>query len=123
MLAAFIAGLLIVLKAIVVTIVVVLCAKWLIEYVKKKLKGKEKHKVAFADTREVVDEYLKDKANRTDEISMDELERMCESSPYVAALVDEEGEISEYEGFEAEKYNENFIARLKQQKGMIVVEA
>ena len=48
---------------------------------------------------------------------------MCSETPYVAAVVDEDGEISEYEGFRGEEYNENFRARMKQQKGMIVLEA
>jgi len=52
---------------------------------------------------------------------MEELERMCDESPYVGAVVDENGEISEYEGFKASEINENFSARMKQQKGMVIV--
>lgn len=123
MLTAFLIGLLAVVATIVVIAVAVIGGKWLKEYVAKKLKNREKHKVAFADTREVVDDYVKNKAANAEEVSMEDLEKMCSDTPYVAAVVDENGEISEYEGFTAEEYNENFRARMKQQKGMIVLEA
>lgn len=122
MLIAFLLGLLAVVATIVIIAVSVICGKWLKEYVEKKLKNREKHKVAFADTKEVVDDYIKSKAANSAEISMEDLERMCEETPYVAAVVDEDGEISEYEGFTSSEYNENFKDRMKQQKGMVVLE-
>lgn len=123
MLTAFLLGLLSVVATIAIIVVAVICGKWLKEYVAKKLKNREKHKVAFADTKEVVDDYIKSKAANSEEVSMEDLERMCEETPYVAAVVDEDGEISEYEGFTSSEYNENFKSRMKQQKGMIVLEA
>lgn len=123
MLTLFLTGLLAAVAAIVIVAVVEISGKWLKEYVAKKLKNREKHKVAFADTREIVDEYLKNKAETSDEISMENLEKMCEEAPFVAAVINEDGEISEYEGFKAQDCNENFAARMKQQKGMIIVEA
>lgn len=123
MLTAFLIGLLAVVAVIETVVVAVIGGKWLKEYVVKKLKNREKHKVVFADTREVVDEYIKNKAANSEEVSMDDLERMCSETPYVAAVVDEDGEINEYEGFRGEEYNENFRTRLKQQKGMVVLEA
>ncbi len=121
MLTLFLLGLLAVVTTIVVTAIQILGGKWLINWAKEKIKNRNKHKVVFADTREVVDDYLKNKADNSDEISMEELERMCDESPYVGAVVDENGEISEYEGFKASKINENFSARMKQQKGMVIV--
>ena len=121
MLTLFLLGLLTVVTTIVVTAIQILGGKWLINWAKEKIKNRNKHKVVFADTREVVDDYLKNKADNSDEISMEELERMCDESPYVGAVVDENGEISEYEGFKASKINENFSARMKQQKGMVIV--
>lgn len=123
MLTAFLIGLLAVVEVIVTVVVAVIGGKWLKEYVAKKLKNREKHKVAFADTREVVDDYIKNKAANAEEISMEDLEKMCSETPYVAAVVDEDGEVSEYEGFRGEEYNENFRVRMKQQKGMVVLEA
>lgn len=122
MLILFLMGLVAVIATIVTIVVAIISGKWLKEYVLKKLKNRKNHKVAFADTKEVVDEYLKNKADESDEISMEDLEKMCEDTPFVAAVVDEEGEIDEYEGFKAEEYNENFAARMKQQKGMVILE-
>ena len=123
MLTAFLIGLLAVVAVIVTVVVAVIGGKWLKYYFDKKLNNREKHKVAFADTREVVDDYIKNKAANAEEVSMEDLEKMCSETPYVAAVVDEDGEISEYEGFRGEEYNENFRARMKQQKGMVVLEA
>lgn len=123
MLTTFLLGLLAAVATIVVIAVAIISGKWLKEYVAKKLKNRENHKVAFADTREVVDDYIKSKAANSEEVSMEDLERMCEETPYVAAVVDEDGEISEYEGFTSSEYNENFKARMKRQKGMVVLEA
>ncbi len=121
MLTLFLLGLMAVVATIVIIAVAVMGGLWLKDYIKKKLENRRKHKVAFADTREVVDEYLKDKAEQSDEISMEELERMCSKTPYVAAVVDENGNIDEYEGFTAEETNANFSENVKQQKGMLIV--
>lgn len=123
MIAAFLRGLLLVAAKIFTIVVAVISGKWLVDIVRRKLKNRKKHKVVFADTREVVDDYIKSKVANSKTISMDELERICSETPYVAAVIDEYGEISEYEGFKGKEYNENFKARMKQQKGMIIVEA
>ena len=122
MLTAFLIGLAAVLAVVAIVTIVLMCGKWLKGYIEKKLKQKEKHKVAFADTREVVDDYLKNKAEESDEISMDDLERMCDETPFVSAYVDEEGNVTDYEGIMAEEVDANFKARMKQQEGMLVFE-
>lgn len=121
MLIAFLIGLAVALVAAIVVLAIKLVSgKWLHELIADKLKNKKNHKVAFADTKEVVDEYMKNKVDDSEEISMDELERMCEETPFVSAMVDEDGNITDYEGYKAEQYDKNFQARMKQQKGMIV---
>ena len=75
MFTAFLIGLLAVVAIIVTVVVAVIGGKWLKEYVAKKLKNREKHKVAFADTREVVDDYIKNKAANAEEVSMEDLEK------------------------------------------------
>lgn len=120
--ALFLTGLLIVLAAVTIIKILVMGGKWLKGYIENKLKQKEKHKVAFADTREVVDDYLKKQAEHSEEISMDDLERMCNETPFVSAYVDEEGNVTDYEGIKADEVNENFKARMKQQEGMLVFE-
>lgn len=124
MLTAFLLGLLAAVVTIAVIAVLVMGVKWLKKYVVEKLKNREKHKVAFADTREIVDEYIAQKVDAADEISMDDLEKMCAKTPYVAAIVDDEtGDITDYEGIKAEETDANFKARMKQQKGMVIIGA
>lgn len=119
---AFLLGLLAALEAIAVVAVRAMGLKWLKKYVIEKLKNREKHKVAFADTREIVDEYIAQKVDAADEISMDDLEKMCARTPYVAAIVDDEtGEITDYEGIKAEETDANFKTKMKQQKGMVII--
>ena len=124
MLTAFLLGLLAVIATIAVIYVLVMGGKWLKGYVVNKLRNRERHKVAFADTREIVDEYIAKKVGDADEISMDDLEKMCDSTPYVAAVVDDEtGEITDFEGIKANEIDANFSARMKQQKGMVIIGA
>lgn len=122
MLVAFLIGLAVVLATVAVIAIALMCGKWLKGYIQNRMKVKAKHKVAFADTKEVVDDYLKNKAEGADEISMDDLERMCNETPFVSAYVDEEGNVSDYEGIKAEEVDMNFKARMKQQEGMLVFE-
>ena len=68
MLTAFLMGLLAIVGVITVAVVVVISGRWLINYVKNKLKNREKHKVAFADVREIVDDYIRNKVNNSEEI-------------------------------------------------------
>lgn len=122
MITAFLIGLLVGLATFVVTFILNITALWLVEFVKKKLRTRKNHKVAFADTREVVDDYIKNEVDGAKEISMEDLEKLCEESPYVAAVVDENGDIGEYEGFKTDKINENFSANIRKQHGMIIVD-
>lgn len=59
MLTAFLIGLAVALVAAIIVLAIKLVSgKWLHELISDKLKNKKKHKVAFADTKEVVDEYM-----------------------------------------------------------------
>lgn len=123
MISTFLFGLLSVVWAIAVIPITVLGLKWFKNYVNERLKNHEKHKVAFADTREIVNEYLAQKLDNAGEISMDDLEKMCAKTPYVAANIDiETGKITEYEGITAKEVDVNFKAFIKRQDGMIIVE-
>lgn len=123
MIVALLLGLLVAAATMTIIALMLLGFKWLKEYITKKLKEKENHKVAFADTKEVVDEYLKNKAEDSDEVSMDDLEKACDGLPaYVSVSIDDETGEMEYEGINPEKVDDNFKARMKQQKGMILFE-
>lgn len=111
------------LVAAVATIFVIKVAhigfQWLRDYVEKKLANREKHKVAFVSTREVVDEYLKEQTSKAS-ISEAELERICET-PYIAADVDENGEIGDYEGFTTPDFEPQLAELLKTNDGMLII--
>lgn len=42
--------------------------------------------------------------------------------PIIVDVIDENGEISELEGFRGDGYSDNFRTHLKQQNGIVVVE-
>jgi hypothetical protein len=122
MITLFLTGLLAAIATIVIIHIVVMSAKQLKKIVKEKLKNHNNHKVVFVDTKEVVDDYLKNKAKESHGFTEEELRKMCEDTPFASAVVDEEGEMSEYEGIRADEYNKNFKAYMKQQEGLILVE-
>ena len=94
--AAFLVGLFvkILLATLIIRELAKISGKWLKKYVEEKLRNREKHKVAFIRTKDVImsDEFRREIANSR-EVSMDELERMDEKSPYIAAVLDENDEI------------------------------
>lgn len=121
MLLAFLLGLLAVAATIAVIAIVLLTFNWIKDYITKRMKSHNAHKVAFADTRETVDEYVKNKSSEAEEVSMEDLERMCDETPFVAADIDEDGNITRFEGIKAEDVDTQVKLRMKQQNGMIVV--
>ena len=121
MLLAFLLGLLAVAATIAVIAIVLLTFNWIKDYITKRMKSHNAHKVAFADTRETVDEYVKNKSSEAEEVSMEDLARMCDETPFVAADIDEDGNITRFEGIKAEDVDTQVKLRMKQQNGMIVV--
>ena len=121
MLLAFLLGLVFVAATITIIAIVLLTIKWVKNYISDRMKSHDAHKVVFAETREVVDEYLKNKSSQEEEISMDDLENLCDRVPFVSADIDEEGNISDFEGIKPKEVDEQLKYRMKQQKGMIIV--
>lgn len=96
--------------------------KWLVEYIQKRLEKNKGKKVIFADIRDIIDDDMKKKIKKAKTMSMEDLERMCEETPYVSAVYDEEMDIVEgYEGFQAESVDTRFNQKMKENDGMIVV--
>lgn len=124
MLTSFLIGLAIAVATAAIIYISCLCGKWLKEYIAKRLKQKEKHKVVFTDTRTVMDKSRKEveeMVKNAHEISFDDLERMCDETPFVSAYVDEDGNITDYEKIKAEEIDENFYNRLKLQHDGIMI--
>jgi hypothetical protein len=121
MLLAFLLGLLAVAATIAVITIAVMGAKWLKNYILKRKEENKNHKVVFADTRDVVDDYLRSKADAAYEISMSELEEMCEKTPFVAVDLDRNtDELENYEGIKADEVDENFSVNMKKHEGILI---
>ena len=121
MVMAFLLGLLASLGTIVVIMLSILTVKWIKAEIEKKLKAHKSHKVAFADTREIMDSYLKKQAEGTPEISMDDLEAICEKTPFVMADYDEDTEDVTYEGVKPDEIEGRVRRLMRQHDGMLVV--
>lgn len=118
----FLLGLSLALVSLVIIAFVVFGVSQFINYIKEKRDTKKKHKVAFADTRMIADDYLKNKANDSKEISMEDLERICNEASYVSAIVDEEGNIDEFEGIKVKETDSQVKKLIKEKEGMIIFE-
>lgn len=118
----FILGLLASVVSIFVLKEIILGFEWLTKHISERLKEKEKHKVAFVSMKDAVDDIIRKKIEEAEEISMEELERMCEETPYVSCLVDSEtGAISDYEGIKAEKEDAKLKAKMASERGVLIV--
>ena len=121
---ALLFGIIHALLVVVAIIIGALSLKWIIGYIKKKYKEKKEHeKIVFADTEEVINDYLKEKIKETEPISMEELEKMCEDKPYVAAYYDEEtDELRDVEAFKPEDIDTKAKQYMEGSDGIIVVD-
>ena len=121
---ALLFGIIHALLVVVAIIIGALTLKWIIGYIKKKYKEKKEHeKIVFADTEEVINDYLKEKIKETEPISMEELEKMCEDKPYVAAYYDEEtDELRDVEAFKPEDIDTKAKQYMEDSDGIIVVD-
>lgn len=123
MLLAFLVGLAIV-GTITVVALAVLGIKWFVNYCKNRLSKNKSNKVVFADMGEVVEDVIHDKVKNANTLSLEELEKMCSETPYIAAEYDPETEeVSEYEGFKVVSVEPQFTRKLEENEGMIVVNA
>ena len=117
----FILGLLASVVSVLVLKEIILGFEWLKKHISERLKEKEKHKVAFVSMKDAVDDIIRKKIEEAEEISMEELERMCEETPYVSCLVDSEtGAISDYEGIKAEKEDAKLKAKMASERGVLI---
>ena len=123
MISVFIRGLLTVLIVMVITIVAVLLLSWIKERIKARLDEKETHKVIFADTEEIIDDEMKQKIADSDEISMEDLEALCDKAPFVMATYDSEtGKIFDYAGIKPDSVQPAVTDILHNNGGWVVVE-
>lgn len=68
--------------------------------IKERREKKARQKVAFGDTRKIIDKNAKEILNSAPKMTMDDLEKMCEDTPYFVVDFDSESEqlTSEFQG-------------------------
>ena len=100
------------------------CIKWLVGYIKNRIAKNKGKKVVFMGLQEVIDDELKEKIKNSKAMSLEELEKMCNETPYVSAIYDEETDkVYDYEGFQEESKDAQFEQKMRENDGMIVVSA
>lgn len=106
--------------AIIVTIAVLTLPK-LKAYLKKRKEKKARQKVAFGDTRKIINENAEEIMQKAPKMTMEELEKICEETPYFVVDVDEETEeTSDFTSIKTEETGED-IENFMRSKGGIVV--
>lgn len=125
MVVRFLKKLLDVLSTLAVVVLDFLSLKWLKNKIKDRIIAHRKHKVVFADTRELVDDYLKEQVGSKESISMDDLEALCDKSPFVIADYDvESDELMDWEGIKSESdgIDVKIKNKVKEERGILVFE-
>lgn len=104
--------------------VIAFSIKWLVGYIKKRLAKNKGKKVVFAELQDIIDDEMKEKIKASKTMSLEDLEKMCDETPYVSAVYDEKNDtVEDYEGFQAESVEDQFDQKMKENDGMIVVSA
>lgn len=106
--------------AAVITIVH-LTAKKLKELIQKRKEKNKKSKVAFGETRKIVEENAKEILANAPSMTMDDLERTCEETPYFVVDYDPNtDEVSDYTTIKTESTDEKIESIMSQNDGIIL---
>lgn len=106
--------------AAVITIVY-LTAKKLKELIQKRKERNNKSKVAFGETRKIIKENVQEILENAPSITMDDLERTCEETPYfVVDYNPDTDEVSDYTTIKTESTDERLESIMSQNDGIIL---
>ena len=121
LLIAILAG--IAIAAITLIVIAVLTIRWIKNKICEKMKEKKEHRdIAVVDMKTAtVQPDIKEQIDNSDEMSMDDLEKLCEDEPYFVAVYNEEtDEVESLEGFKATHVDENVKKLFRDKQGIIV---
>lgn len=105
---------------LIVTITVLTLPK-LKEYLKKRKEKKKRTKVAFGDTKKIINSNAEEILKNAPTMKMEDLERICDETPYFVVDIDEDTEkISDFTSIKTEEIGRDF-EEFMQNKGGIVV--
>ena len=106
--------------AAVITIIY-LTAKKLKELIQKRKEKNRKAKVAFGETRKIVEENAQEILANAPSMTMDDLERTCEETPYFVVDYDPNtDEVSDYTTIKTEGTDEKIENIMNQNDGFIL---
>jgi hypothetical protein len=106
--------------AAVITIIY-LTAKKLKELIQKRKEKNKKAKVAFGETRKIVKENAKEILANAPSMTMEDLERTCEETPYFVVDYDPNtDEVSDYTTIKTESTDEKIESIMSQNDGIIL---
>ena len=109
-----------VIVAAVITIIY-LTAKKLKELIQKRKEKNRKAKVAFGETRKIVEENAQEILANAPSMTMDDLERTCEETPYFVVDYDPNtDEVSDYTTIKTEGTDEKIENIMNQNDGIIL---
>lgn len=105
---------------IIVTIAVLTIPK-LKEYLKQRKQKKARQKVVFGDTRKIISNNAEEILQKAPKMTMDELERICEETPYFVVDVDEDTEeISDIASIKTEETGKDVENLMRNTDGIVV---
>lgn len=108
---------------IVATVIYItyLTIKKLKQLLRERLERNRKSKVAFGKTRKILDEHAKDILASAPSITMEELEKVCEDTPYFIVDYDSNtDEISDYTTIRADGIDEKIEDLMSDNEGIIL---
>lgn len=106
--------------AAVITIIY-LTTKKLKELIQKRKEKNKKSKVAFGETRKIVEKNAQEILSNAPSMTMDELERTCKETPYFVVNYDPNtDDVSDYETIKTESTDEKIERIMNQNDGIIL---
>lgn len=107
----------------VVVYIAYLTIKKLKKFIQERIERKKKSKVAFGETRKIVDEYAKEILSNAPTMTMDELEQYCEDTPYFVIDYDPNtDEVSDYTTIKTDGVDERVDELMYDNNGVVLFE-
>ena len=106
--------------ALIITIAVLTLPK-LKAYLKSRKEKKARQKVAFGDTRKIINSNAEEILKNAPKMTMEDLERMCEDTPYFAVDMDiDTEELSDFTSIKTEEVGNDFDEFMDGNGGIVV---
>lgn len=104
----------------IVTIAVLTLPK-LKSYLKSRKEKKQRQKVAFGDTRKIINNNAEEILQKAPKMTMEELERICEETPYFVVDVDTDTEeTSDFTSIKTEETGKDLESFMQRNGGIVV---